>query len=208
MSNAAKKANVGVPSNSRTRPYSRTELAQIDEILTKQGDLALQVAVWLSAEGGLRASEVSSLTLAGIDLEQHRVLVKDRTSQQRYGYYREQTEKYLRQWLLKRKSDCAHQFLLHDYGGKPFNPSVISIRFRRAARKAGIVNPTFHRLYRHSLRMVSTRSLSWVCADGAVRQMTKGPGAKATDRHLSGPHKEAEALANFLRTINGDQPPC
>lgn len=129
----------------RWRSYSVGELAQIDQFLTEQGDLALQVAVWLGAEAGLRPSEIANLTVNDIDLNGNMVLVRGR-GRSRNSFFAEQTEKYLRRWLLQRNSNCGHEFLLHNRYDRPLTPHVLSVRFSNAARGAGIANGTFRHL--------------------------------------------------------------
>ena len=145
------------------RPVQEQDLKQFFAVIENVRDRAMFL---LMLRCGLRISEVASLLLADLYLEEEfpRLVTRGKGSRERSVYLSPQAGRALRSWLVERPS-AACDFVFLSYQNKGLSTTSIHKRLMRYRERAGL-NLTAHRL-RHSF------ATDLVNADAAVTSIQK-----------------------------------
>lgn len=138
------------------------------------------------ADTGVRSAGVLGLTLADLDIEKRRAIVREKGNRARSIPFTELTANLLRQWLVKRPIEGTHVFCTGK--GKRLTHAGLRMIFRRLATKAGVsgrANP-------HSLRHF------------AAREYLSNGGDLATAARLLG-HRNVTTTARYYAVYDDDE---
>lgn len=133
-----------------------TSPEEVDLLLTRVKHQGLRVAIILGAFGGLRAGEIRALTKADIDLKTNKISVSksrgvEHTSTTKSGHARpiplNPRAKALLEPILRNLRNEDLVSTTED--GNPWNPDVLSLAYRRWAKRLGLKSTRFHSLRHH-----------------------------------------------------------
>jgi integrase/recombinase XerC len=174
------------------RPLSDDELDFEWQLLKERGTPQLRLAAAIAEEAGLRIGEICRLRLSDVDCKGHRLHVglPNKTSVERWAFFSDKTEQYLKEWLAERNPDCGHDLLLYNVKGQAFKTPSLGNAFKRVlckTYKGKKVNDTgFDQWSTHRLRHTMATNL---CRGGA----------DASTVMASGGWKTCTAMLNYVR---------
>jgi integrase/recombinase XerD len=120
-------------------------------LVKESGDLALQLAIAIGEESGLRISEVCNLRISDVDLEKQQFFVRlpNKTKTERFTPFHTRTKDALVAWLKKRPL-VDHDFLMTGTKDIPLRKHTLRRRLNRLLCGPGKLDGfSFHRL-RHT----------------------------------------------------------
>lgn len=161
------------------RPYSDEEMDRTWHFLNTRGNARLRFAAAIGEEAGLRISEVCNLCLDDIDIAASccRVRTPNKSNRERIAFFSEKTKCFYEEWMKVRRSNVAHDNVLHGEQGRPYASQGLRREFNLAlcrtyhgepVNDTGFDSWSFHRL-RHTM----ASRLASVGADAAT-VMTSG----------------------------------
>lgn len=156
------------------RPLLQEDLNLAWKLLEERGNARLRLATAIAEEAGLRNGEICRLRIADVDMVEQRLFVRlpTKTKRERFAHFSHQTKRRFEEWMKERDPDCGHDFLLHNFYGRPCQVTALGGEFHRVlckTYKGRPVNETgFDRWSIHRLRHTMATNLTSGGADAAT----------------------------------------
>jgi integrase len=121
------------------RPFSSEEIDFAWELLQKQGDARIRLAMAIGLESGLRIGEIANIRLQDVDRVKQRIYVRTptKTRKTRQTPFGEKTSALLDEWMAERDPNCGHDHLLCNKHGGPATAQSLRFGFTSALTKLG-----------------------------------------------------------------------
>ena len=128
------------------KDVSQQDIQALIDTATSSRDKAI---ILFLANTGVRASELCTLTLERINLEERIALVRGKRNKERYVFFDGQTALAIKEWL-KERPETAEPYLFTTYRGKQLSVSGLQQIIRRLVKQANITRPVSAHRFRHA----------------------------------------------------------
>lgn len=128
------------------KDISRQDIQSLLQVAITPRDKAI---ILFLCTTGVRASELCTLTIDRVDLDERVALVRGKRDKERYVFFDQRTSDAIRAWL-KERQETTEPYLFTTYPGKELKVSGLRQILRRLVERSNITNPVSAHRFRHA----------------------------------------------------------